>query len=202
MWALIESGEKGLEKEIAAVKASANSTQDSYIVALGANILHATGDQAGARQLMDKLAKNQDAAGNVKGAVTSITRSGGDALAIETTALSVLAWMREPAYAANVEKGLKWIVESNKSGRFGSTQSTILALRSIVAYDAAHARPKAPGRIVLTRGRQELSALPSLSRPTLRARSSCPNLPVNSAPASTRSRSRWKTARACRSRSA
>ena len=106
--------------------------------------------KAGARQLMDKLAKNQDAAGNVKGAVTSITRSGGDALAIETTALSVLAWMREPSYTANVEKGLKWIVESNKSGRFGSTQSTILALRSIVAYDAAHARPKAPGRIVLT----------------------------------------------------
>src|SRR5207302_7775498 len=90
-----------------------------------------------------------DAGGSVKGAVTSITRSGGDALAIETTALSVLAWMREPSYAAHVEKGLRWIVESNKSGRFGSTQSTILALRSIVAYDAAHARPKAPGRIIL-----------------------------------------------------
>ena len=150
VWALIESGEKGLDKEVAAVKASAASTQDSYIIALAANILHATGDHAGARQLMDKLAKNQDAAGNVKGAVTSITRSGGDALAIETTALSVLAWMREPSYAANVEKGLKWIVESNKSGRFGSTQSTILALRAIVAYDAAHARPKAPGRVVLT----------------------------------------------------
>jgi len=150
VWALVESGEKGLEKEVASVKASANSTQDSYIIALGANILHATGDQAGARQLMDRLVKNQETAGNVKGAVTSITRSGGDGLAIETTALSVLAWMREASYAANVEKGLKWIVESNKSGRFGSTQSTILALRSIVAYDAAHARPKAPGRIVLT----------------------------------------------------
>ena len=58
--------------------------------------------------------------------------------------------MREASYADHVQKGLKWIVESNKSGRFGSTQSTILALRSIVAYDAAHARPKAPGRIVLT----------------------------------------------------
>ena len=154
VWALIESGEKGLDREIALVKASAGSTEDSYTVALGANILHATGDYVGARQLMDKLARSQDAAGGVKGAVTSITRSGGDALAIETTALSVLAWMREPSYTAdyssNIEKGLRWIVESNKSGRFGSTQSTILALRSIVAYDAAHARPKAPGRIVLT----------------------------------------------------
>jgi len=61
----------------------------------------------------------------------------------------VLAWMREPSYAVNVEKGLRWVVESNKSGRFGSTQSTILALRAIVAYDSAHARPKAPGRIIL-----------------------------------------------------
>src|SRR5437016_4324811 len=149
VWALIESGEKSLDKEIASVKASAASTQDSYIVALGANILHAAGDYAGARQLMEKLARNQEAAGNVKGAVTSITRSGGDALSIETTALSVLAWMREPSYAANTQKGLKWILETNKSGRFGSTQSTILALRAIVAYDAANARPKAPGRIIL-----------------------------------------------------
>jgi uncharacterized protein YfaS (alpha-2-macroglobulin family) len=150
VWALTESGMKGLDKEIAAVKASAGATQDSYVLALAANILSAAGDQAGARQLMDKLAKSQNAAGTVNGAVTSITRSGGDALAIETTALSVLAWMREPSYAVNVEKGLKWIVESNKSGRFGSTQSTILALRAIVAYDAAHARPKAPGRLVLS----------------------------------------------------
>jgi uncharacterized protein YfaS (alpha-2-macroglobulin family) len=149
VWALIESGEKGIAKEVAAVRASAASTQDSYTIALGANILAATGDPAGARQLMDKLAAHQDTAGNVKGAVTSITRSGGEGLTIETTALSVLAWMRDPAYAAQAEKGLRWIVQSNKSGRFGSTQSTILALRSIVAYDAAHARPKAPGRITL-----------------------------------------------------
>jgi uncharacterized protein YfaS (alpha-2-macroglobulin family) len=152
VWALIESGEKSpeLAKEIAAVKTSANSSQDSYIIALAANILYAAADHDGARALMDRLVKNQDAAGNVKGAVTSITRSGGNALDIETTALSVLAWMREPAYTEHVERGMKWIIESNKSGRYGSTQSTVLALRSIVAYDSAHAHPKAPGRIILT----------------------------------------------------
>jgi len=149
-WALVESGEQGLEKEIAHVKSVANSTQDSYIIALAANILNTTGDKAGARQLMEKLAKNQDIAGNVKSAVASITRSGGDALAIETTALAALAWINDPSYAGNLEKGVRWIVESNKNGRFASTQSTILALRAIVAYDAARARPKAPGRIVLS----------------------------------------------------
>jgi len=149
-WALVESGEQGLEKEIAFVKASAAASQDSYIVALAANILYETGDKAGARQLMDKLVKNQDAAGNVKSATASITRSGGDALSIETTALSALAWMRDAEYTANVEKGVQWIIDSNKNGRFASTQSTILALRAIVAYDAARAHPKAPGRIVVT----------------------------------------------------
>jgi hypothetical protein len=121
-WALLEWRE-GTGKEVASIKSSANSSQDSYIVALGANILHdATGDRDGARQLMDRLVRVQDTNGSIKGAVTSITRSGGDALAIETTALAVQAWLREAAYAANVEKSLKWIVESNKNGRFGSTQ--------------------------------------------------------------------------------
>ena len=49
-----------------------------------------------------------------------------------------------PVVAGNVEKGVKWIVESNKNGRFASTQSTILALRAIVAYDTLRARPKVP----------------------------------------------------------
>jgi uncharacterized protein YfaS (alpha-2-macroglobulin family) len=150
VWALVESGEKQLSPEIARIKSLAVNSQDSYIVALAANILHATGDADGATQLMKKLALKQDAAGNVSGAVTSITRSGGESLDVETTALATLAWMRDPSYASNVQKGMKWILEANKSGRFGSTQSTILALRSIIAYDAANARPQKAGRIVLT----------------------------------------------------
>jgi hypothetical protein len=45
VWALTEAGEKGLDKEIAAVKASATTTPDAYITALGANVLHAAGDR-------------------------------------------------------------------------------------------------------------------------------------------------------------
>ncbi len=150
VWALVESGQKGLEKEIAAVKESSTSTKDSYLIALGANILSETGDSEGALRLMEKLAKAQDINGSVTGATTSITRSGGTSLAIETTALSALAWMHDPAYASNVEKAMKWILAANRNGKFGSTQSTILALRSIVAYDAAQSRPKAPGRLLLS----------------------------------------------------
>jgi uncharacterized protein YfaS (alpha-2-macroglobulin family) len=150
-WALVEAGESGLEKEVAAARALANSTSDSYIVALAANILHLTGDRAGARLLMDKLAAAQDKTGMVKGAVTSITQSGGASLQVETTALGVLAWTRagEAAHVQNVENGVRWIAESNKDGRFGSTQATILALRAVIAHDAADRRVRAPGRAIL-----------------------------------------------------
>jgi hypothetical protein len=149
-WALVESGQRGLEREIAAVRASAESTNDSYIVTLAANILHASGDHEGARRFMDKLVRNQEASGRVNGAISGITQSGGESLAIETTALAVLGWIHDPLYVSNVEKGMKWIIESSRNGRFGSTQSTVLALRAIVAYDASHAPPKAPGRVLLT----------------------------------------------------
>jgi len=149
-WALVESGQKGLEKEIAAVRGAAESTNDSYIIALAANILHVTGDREGARRFTDRLVRNQESSGRVNGATTGITQSGGESLAIETTALAVLSWIRDPEYVSHVEKGMKWIVESSRNGRFGSTQSTVLALRAIVAYDASRARPKAPGRVLLT----------------------------------------------------
>ncbi|MFI5380507.1 MAG: MG2 domain-containing protein, partial [Tepidisphaerales bacterium] len=149
VWALLEAGEKGLEPEIAAVRSTAMETKDSYVMALGANILMLASDPAGAKRLMDKLVKNQTTSGSVEGAVTSITRSGGEALTIETTALALLAWMRDPAYTPQVENSLKWLAESCKGGRFGSTQSTILALRAIINYDKSRARPKAPGAITL-----------------------------------------------------
>jgi uncharacterized protein YfaS (alpha-2-macroglobulin family) len=146
IWALLEAGEKGLDPEIAAVKNSGLASKDSYLVALGANVA-ALGKDADAKKLMDKLVQSQSKEGSVEGAVTSITCSGGDALKIETASLAVLAWLRDPAYAGAVEKGLKFIADNCKAGRFGSTQSTVLALRAIVTYDKLRARPKAPGSV-------------------------------------------------------
>ena len=99
--------------------------------------------------LLDKLAGKQQPDGSLTGATTSVIGSGGEALQIETTALAVLAWLQNPRYAANVEKSIKYLAESCKSGRFGSTQSTVLALRAIVAYDKSRAQPKVPGKLQL-----------------------------------------------------
>jgi hypothetical protein len=49
----------------------------------------------------------------------------------------------------NVERSIKYLVEVCKGGRFGSTHSTVLAIKAIVAYDASRAVPRAPGSVQL-----------------------------------------------------
>lgn len=148
-WALLECGTdpKQLQAEVAWIKENLANTKNSYALALGANIMALAGDKETAKSFMDKLAAKQNDAGLVDGATTSVIGSGGEALQIETTALATLAWMREPNYAGNVEKSMKWLCETCKAGRFGSTQSTILALRAIVTYDKLRSHPKAPGTL-------------------------------------------------------
>lgn len=152
VWSLLESGEpaSNLVQEIASIKKHAQSTKDTYIIALAANIMFLTGDKSTATELASRLQKSVDKNGAVSGASTSITRSGGDALTIETTSLAILAWLKDDAHwAAQVEKSMQWLFERSKAGRFGSTQSTVLALKAINAYDAARAKPKQPGAVQL-----------------------------------------------------
>jgi len=146
-WALLEAGEKSLAPEIASLRTAAAASKNSYVLALAANVMHLAGEEVAARKLMDRLVAKQTKDGWVNGATTSIVGSGGDALKIETTSLAVLAWLRDPSYAAAVENGIRYLAESCKSGRYGSTQSTVLALRAIVDYDKARAKPKAPGAV-------------------------------------------------------
>jgi hypothetical protein len=166
LWALLESGQRGLEREIGAFKTAAAASPNSYVAALGANVMAMAGDAAAAHQLMERLATRQDHAGLVQGATTSIVGSGGESLAIETTALATLAWLREPAFAGAVERAMKYLAESCQDGRYGSTQSTVLALRAIVAYDHAHARPKAPGRVSVLVDGQPIGAAVAFDRAT------------------------------------
>ncbi|MEM9415027.1 MAG: MG2 domain-containing protein [Planctomycetota bacterium] len=165
VWSLLEAGMRPerIEKSIERVLTLAQEGDDAYIIALGANVaqlcseywsIHDDGEftalyHAKASALLAKLADKLNDEGYVEGAVTSITRSGGDALNIETTSLAILAWLRDDAYTEQVESAMLWLTERCKAGRFGSTQSTVLALKAIVAYDAARAVPKAPGTLTL-----------------------------------------------------
>ena len=95
------------------------------MLALAANVMWAAGDKDSAKQFCDKLSAHQSKHGSLSGATVSVVGSGGDALAIETTALALLAWLNDDAFAPQVEKSIKFMAESCKAGRFGSTQSTI-----------------------------------------------------------------------------
>jgi len=161
-WALLECGTdpQALAKEIAWAKENLIASKNSYAIALGANIMALAGDAESAKSFMTKLTGKQVETGMIDGATTSVIGSGGDALQIETTALATLAWMRNPEFAGNVERSMKWLCEACKAGRFGSTQSTILALRAIVTYDKVRAHPKAAGTIqVIVDGKNMGSAV-------------------------------------------
>lgn len=149
-WALLEAGVKAdLSTEVQWIRDAGEKSLNTYAIALAANVLGLAGDKDGENHLLDKLAGKQQADGSLAGATTSVIGSGGEALAIETTALAVLAWLKNPHYADNVQKSLKFLAENCKAGRFGSTQSTVLALRAIVAYDKSRARPTEPGSLQL-----------------------------------------------------
>jgi uncharacterized protein YfaS (alpha-2-macroglobulin family) len=150
-WALLESGSQPseLKPEINSLKAAAAKSQNSYVVALAANALFIAGEKTDAKELMDRLAAKQKSDGSVDGVTSSIVGSGGESLEVEGTSLATLAWLRDPAYTGNVEKSIKFLADSCQSGRYGSTQATVLALRAIVTRDKQHAHPKAPGKVQL-----------------------------------------------------
>jgi hypothetical protein len=149
LWCLLECGQKDLAPEVHSLKDAAFKSNNSYVLALAANVMALAGERDAAKSLMDKLLTKQTKEGWIEGATTSIVGSGGEALQIETTALTILAWLRDPAYAGAVESSMRWLAEACKAGRFGSTQSTVLALRAVVAYDKARAVPKAPGKVTI-----------------------------------------------------
>jgi len=149
-WALLTAGvQADLSKEVAFARQTGETSENTYVTALAANVCSLAGDKEGEEHLLDKLAGKQNDDGSLKGAAVSVVGSGGEALAVETTALAVTAWLNNKNYVSQVEKGIKFLAETCKAGRFGSTQSTVLALRAIVAYDASRAKPKAPGSLEL-----------------------------------------------------
>jgi hypothetical protein len=165
VWALVESDPDNAEKmdlakEIAALKTEAMDAEsrggrDAYFVALVANVLLRRGDRETAIALLDRLRDRHMKDGAVTGAETSVTRSGGRDLQIETTALAVLGWLRanDARYAGAIRDSTRWITQQRAgAGGFGSTQSTILALKALTLYARTHAHPPEAGEIRLLVG--------------------------------------------------
>src|SRR5262249_522011 len=146
-----------LKKEIEALKSLAMKEdspagKDAYFLALTANIMLLRGDRETANRILDRLQTKHLKEGRVTGAVTSITSSGGRDLEIETTALTLLGWLRanDPTYLPVIKDATRWISQQRGGfGAYGSTQSTILALKALTLHAKKMAHPAESGEFVV-----------------------------------------------------
>jgi hypothetical protein len=149
VWALTEGGkDDDISKELDALVRDAETSKDPYFLSLVANSLINRGKTAGGVALLKKVAEGQKEDGHLDAERTSITNSGGRDLQIETTALAVLGWLKgNPGeFVRPLQKAVRWIGQQRGGyGGFGSTQSTILALKALIAYTKANKKTAEAG---------------------------------------------------------
>jgi len=161
VWAITESGpDEDVTPELNRLQEQAATAGDPYFLALVANALLNRNRAVAAEGVLAKLVTAQAADGSIPGGAVSITGSRGGPLVIETTALAVLGWLKadRPAFAGALRSAVGWIGQQRQAGgSFGPTQSTILALKSLVAYARKNKQPAEAGTLTLTLGEQVLA---------------------------------------------
>jgi alpha-2-macroglobulin-like protein len=139
VWALTESGVKeDLTPEMTALAKQAQASKDAYFLSLVALGHINRGQTKEGIDILKKLRDLQEPDGHLQSKGTSITGSRGRDLYIETTSLAVLGWLkanRPDEFFKNVHQAVEWISKARDGGgSFGATQSTILALKALIAY--------------------------------------------------------------------
>ncbi len=147
VWALTEAGySQDILPEIEKTYQQAVESEDPYQMALLSNVLLEMKDRRG-KDLLNELLKLQLKDGSWKGDQPSMTRSTGQALAIETTALTVLAMIKDNQKGAPLREAIRFIVQSKSNYGFGNTQSTVLAMKALVAFTKTSKRTRKSGEI-------------------------------------------------------
>jgi anti-sigma factor RsiW len=163
VWAMTESGkDDDLTKELNALAEQGKTSKDPYFLSLVANSLINRARTDEGVKLLQTVAGAQKEDGHLDAEKTSITGSDGRDLQIETTALAVLGWLKANpgTFNAPLQKAVKWIGQQRGGyGGFGSTQSTILALKALIAYTKANKRTAEGGEIRLYVGDKEEAKL-------------------------------------------
>ncbi|MFO0809348.1 MAG: alpha-2-macroglobulin family protein [Gemmataceae bacterium] len=164
VWAVTEAGEgREVDRELDACALSAKKSADPYLRALVANALLNRGRTDEGVALLKQLAEKLSPDGALRGAVTSITGSSGQSLEIETTALALMGWLKanRPAdFTAATRIAAGWIGKQRSgTGGFGATQSTILALKSLIEFTRANKQTPEAGTLSLYRGAELVGRL-------------------------------------------
>lgn len=135
-WALTEVGGIELEKEIATMTEEAIKSEDLYRLSLVALMHLNVGNTKEGEDLVNTITAIIKKVGVDKvTAESTVTYSYGNALNIETLSYAALAIMR----SKNADKVLlqaiaEHLLSKRSYGRFGSTQSTVMALKALSTY--------------------------------------------------------------------
>jgi hypothetical protein len=163
VWTLTESGkDDDLTNELNALSEQAKTSKDPYFLSLVANSLINRAKTADAVVLLQKVRELQNADGHLDAQQTSITGSRGRDLQIETTSLALLAWLKaNPGlFNASIQKAIKWLGQQRGGyGGFGSTQSTILALKALILYAKVNKKTPQAGELRLFAGAKQVASL-------------------------------------------
>ncbi len=161
-WALLESAAdpQALASELTlaldAVDNDARTSTNAYVVALAANALLRGGRRDAARAALMRLTWNAD--GSVDGATASLLSANLDDARQQATALALLAWLtldqaadQPPADQARNTNAGRYLLGRCADGTFGTTQTTVLTLRALRAFDQRLATERQePVDVILT----------------------------------------------------
>jgi len=151
-WAVAAAGlGDRFKPELEAAARRAQAVKDPYVLALAANTLLAVPAYASqGAEAVARLAALQQQDGAFTGADHSITRSGGESLAIETTALATLAMLGGQRHPEQVRRAVQWLNDHRGGyGEWGATQSTVLALKALTEYAIASRATRGPGSVTV-----------------------------------------------------
>ncbi len=134
LWAMCESGfSDKLTSEIERQYKIIENERDPYMLALMSNVLFKTEDKR-AEIFLEKLIKTQSENGGWAGAENSAMFSYGRRVEVESTALALLALSRSETFRPVIEKKAQhFLLKSKSRYGYGSTQSTALTLKAIIA---------------------------------------------------------------------
>lgn len=135
VYALAEAGYKNIKKEFEVSMKKAMDTKDPYMLAMMVNAAYDLKENVKADEAMKTLLSKQAKDGSFTGSTHSITYSQGQSLTIETTSLSIMAFLKSQNNVAPMMDAVRYLTEARSgSGVFSSTQGTILALKALTEY--------------------------------------------------------------------
>jgi hypothetical protein len=138
-WALSEVNTKGIQQEVEAMTKEAIASEDLYRMSLAALTHFNLGNEERGNNLLKSIQEMIQKVGleQVR-AESTVTYSYGNALNIETLSFAALAMLKsEQRDEGLLIKMVEYLLSKRQYGRFGSTQSTVMALKALSAYNSS-----------------------------------------------------------------